>query len=107
MTKHAATLSRISRAVLATHSPVTDRHLLEQFAVNDDQHAFAVLVRRHTAMVHGVCRRATPTAQDAEDACQAAFLILARKAKSGRWQESVANWLFATARRGGRGARRA
>ncbi|WP_171474770.1 sigma-70 family RNA polymerase sigma factor [Frigoriglobus tundricola] len=75
----------------------TDRELLAQFA-RGDQGAFEVLVKRHTGLVLGVCRRALPTPQDAEDACQAVFLILARKAHA-RWQPSVANWLFTTARR--------
>jgi RNA polymerase sigma factor (sigma-70 family) len=106
MTKHTATLNFVRRAVLAPRSPATDRELLRRFADGGDQDAFAALVRRHTALVLGVCRRALPTAQDAEDACQATFLILARKA-GGRWQESVANWLFATARRVAHDARRA
>jgi RNA polymerase sigma factor (sigma-70 family) len=50
-------------------------------------------------MVLGVCRRALPTVQDAEDAAQATFLVLARKVRGTRWQPSVANWLYATARR--------
>src|SRR5206468_3926123 len=105
MTRHAATLGRVSRAVLAPESTATDRQLLRRFADDGDQDAFAALVRRHTGMVLGVCRRSLPTAQDAEDACQATFLILARKA-AGQWHESVANWLFATARRVARDARR-
>src|SRR5262249_56501950 len=77
---------------------LTDRELLRQFA-DGEQGAFAALVSRHAAMVLGVCRRALPTVQDAEDACQATFLVLAQKAASGRWQPSVANWLYTTARR--------
>ena len=99
MAKHAATLSRVSQAIRAVGSMATDRQLLRQFADDGDQEAFAALVRRHTGLVLGVCRRMLPTTQDAEDACQATFLILARKAGSGRWQPSVANWLFATARK--------
>src|SRR5437879_5139992 len=56
-------------------------------------------------MVFGVCRRALPTVQDAEDACQATFLVLAGKTGSGRWQASVANWLYATARKVAHNAR--
>src|SRR2546429_9304150 len=105
MTKAAATLSLVKKTILATQTTASDRELLQRFAQDGDQEAFAALVRRHTALVLGVCRRALPTAQDAEDACQATFLILARKA-GGRWQESVANWLFVTAQRVSRDARR-
>src|SRR5262249_31366076 len=55
--------------------------------------------------VLGVCRRLLPSAEDAEDACQATFLVLARKAGSQRWQPSIAGWLYATARRVARNAR--
>src|SRR5262249_47067104 len=106
MATRAASLSRIGR-LLVNSAPTSDRALLERFARDGDQDAFATLVRRHTAMVHGVCRRGTAPVPDGEDACQAQFVILARKAKSGRWQESVANWLFATARRVAKDARRA
>jgi RNA polymerase sigma factor (sigma-70 family) len=77
---------------------LTDSELLAQF-VEGDQTAFAAIVKRHTGLVLGVCRRVLPTVQDAEDACQAVFLVLARKAKTGRWQSSIANWLYTTARR--------
>jgi RNA polymerase sigma factor (sigma-70 family) len=76
-----------------------DRDLLRSFAETGDQDAFGKLFHRHAGMVLGVCRRVLPSEQDAEDACQATFLLLARKAKSGRWQPSVANWLYLTARR--------
>lgn len=77
---------------------LTDRELLARFS-QGDQTAFAAIVKRHTGLVLGVCRRMLPTLQDAEDACQATFLVLARKAKTIRWQSSIANWLFTTARR--------
>src|SRR5262249_47914117 len=79
-------------------SAVCDRELLRRFADTGDQRAFAALVQRHAGMVFGVCRRVLANAHDAEDACQATFLVLARKAKGGRWQPSAANWLSATAR---------
>jgi RNA polymerase sigma factor (sigma-70 family) len=90
----------ILRAVRAATSVVraTDRELLTRFA-GGDQSAFATLVNRHATMVLGVCRRALPTVQDAEDACQAVFLTLANRAGAGDWRESVANWLYTTARR--------
>jgi RNA polymerase sigma factor (sigma-70 family) len=84
---------------------LSDCDLLRRFADTNDQAAFAALVRRHGGMVLGVCRRALTNLQDAEDACQATFLILARKARRQRWQPSVANWLFATARNVSRRAR--
>jgi RNA polymerase sigma factor (sigma-70 family) len=82
-----------------------DRDLLRRFAETGDQGAFGTLFRRHSGMVLGMCRRVLPTEQDAEDACQATFLLLSRKAKSNRWQPSVANWLYLTARRVARNAR--
>jgi RNA polymerase sigma factor (sigma-70 family) len=75
-----------------------DRELLRRFAEHHDQSAFAVLVQRYGGMVLVVCRRRLANVQDAEDACQAAFLVLARKAASGRWRPSLANWLYTTAR---------
>src|SRR5947209_1948284 len=106
MTMRAATLSRVIHTAADRRASATDRELLRRFAAGN-QDAFEVLVRRHTGLVLNVCRRALPNAEDAEDACQAVFVILARKAASGRWQPSIANWLFATARRVARDLRRA
>jgi RNA polymerase sigma factor (sigma-70 family) len=104
MAKHTvAVLGEAIRAA-AGSAAENDRELLRRFAAGE-QEAFAVLFRRHATMVLGVCRRALPCVQDAEDACQAAFLLLSRKAASGRWQPSVANWLYLTARRIARNAR--
>jgi RNA polymerase sigma factor (sigma-70 family) len=83
----------------------SDRELLRRFSREKDQGAFESLVNRHTSMVLGVCRRALTSIQDAEDACQATFLVLAKRAKDGRWQESVANWLYTTARKVAHNAR--
>jgi RNA polymerase sigma factor (sigma-70 family) len=77
----------------------TDRQLLNRFASQRDEMAFAALVRRHGPLVLGVGRRILRHDQDAEDVFQATFLILARKAASGRWQESIAGWLYCIARR--------
>jgi RNA polymerase sigma factor (sigma-70 family) len=95
-----AALKKAIRSVEALIDPaaVSDRELLRRFAEENDQAAFAALVRRYTGMVLGVCRRALPNVHDAEDACQATFLVLARKAP-GKWRQSVANWLYTTARR--------
>jgi RNA polymerase sigma factor (sigma-70 family) len=60
--------------------------------------AFKEIVRRHGAMVHGVCLRILGAPHDAEDAAQAAFLTLAQKARALRSRESVAGWLYHVAR---------
>src|SRR5262245_37661782 len=95
-----AVLRRVVRTVAeADQSAVSDRELLRRYARDNDQAAFEALVRRHSGMVLGVCRRALPRVQDAEDACQATFLLLARKVGGVRWQSSAVNWLYATARK--------
>src|SRR5262245_15319003 len=76
----------------------TDRQLLERFATQQDQAAFATLARRHAALVRRVCRRVLRNEQDAEDVSQTTFLVLARKALLP-WQPSVGPWLSAVAYR--------
>lgn len=98
-------VSRAVRAItLVDAEKLSDRDLLERFASHADQFAFTTLVERHGLMVLGVCRRLLGHAHDAEDATQAVFVLLARKAKSGRWHASIANWLHATARQVARNA---
>ncbi len=75
----------------------TDSGLLEQFVARRDEAAFAALVRRHGPLVLGVCRRVLRDAHDAEDAFQATFLVLARKAESLARPERVGNWLHGVA----------
>ncbi len=76
--------------------PPDDRQLLAAFA-RGDQSAFAAVVERHGPLVWGVCRRATSSEPLAEDAFQAVFVILARRAKGLTLRTSLANWLFGVA----------
>lgn len=77
----------------------TDRQLLERFATRRDEDAFAHLVHRHGPLVLCVCRQVLQQEQDAEDAFQAIFLVLARKARSIRSAEALPNWLYGVANR--------
>jgi RNA polymerase sigma factor (sigma-70 family) len=77
---------------------------LERFVLEQDESAFAEILQRHGRMVLGVCLRTLRDWHEAEDAFQATFLILARRAHSGRWQPSIGNWLYTVA---GRVARKA
>jgi RNA polymerase sigma factor (sigma-70 family) len=76
---------------------LTDGQLLEDYISRRDEAALAALVRRHGAMVWGVCQRVLRNYHDAEDAFQATFLVLVRKAASIASAELVANWLFGVA----------
>ena len=92
-------MQHIRRAVL------TDGQLLGRFIERRDEAAFAALVRRHGPMVWGVCRRLLND-QDAEDAFQATFLVLVRKAASIVPRERVANRLYGVAHQTALQARR-
>ena len=76
---------------------LTDGQLLTCFIEQHEEAAFAALARRHGPMVWGVCRRLLRNHHDAEDAFQATFLVLVRKAASVLPREMVANWLYGVA----------
>lgn len=84
----------------------TDKELLAIFARSHDEDSFALLISRHGPMVKRICRQILSSEQDAEDAFQAVFLVLARKARSVAWQNSIANWLYGVAWRISRRATR-
>jgi RNA polymerase sigma factor (sigma-70 family) len=79
--------------------PMTDDQLLEHFVTSHDEAAFETLVRRYGPMVLGVCRRVLRNPHDAEDAFQATFLVLVRKAGSISARELLGNWLYGVAYR--------
>jgi RNA polymerase sigma factor (sigma-70 family) len=90
----------LRRAAVGSDRPaVPDVQLVERFLTQRDESAFELLVWRHGAMVLGVCRRILGDAHEAEDAFQATFLVLARKAASAARHRSVGGWLHTVAYR--------
>jgi RNA polymerase sigma factor (sigma-70 family) len=99
-------LRHLRRTVLLRQeASLTDEQLLEDFIRRRDSAALGVLVQRHGAMVWGVCRRVLGNYHDAEDAFQATFLVLVRKAASIVPRKMVANWLHGVAHQTARKAR--
>lgn len=95
------------RHLLVRADRSTDAELMARFIADHDADAFALLVRRHGPMVHGVCRRVLRNGADADDAFQATFLLLARRARSIQRPRLLGNWLYGVAYRTALEARRA
>jgi RND family efflux transporter MFP subunit len=100
-------LGRLRGAAARADGGPSDAQLLERFVRDRDGAAFELLVWRHQGLVFGVCRRILQDSHDAEDAFQAAFLTLARKARAIVRRDAVAGWLYRVAYRVALSARRA
>src|SRR5271170_3148868 len=89
-------IQHFRRSAILVGAETTDEQLLDRFITCRDDSAIAAIVRRHGPMVWGVCRRLLHH-HNAEDAFQATFLVLVRKATSVP-EQAVANWLYGVAR---------
>src|SRR5262249_53157231 len=90
---------QIRRLAGEPFSDQDDASLLNQFAVGRDERAFEMLVRRHGRLVRSVCRHVLHSEEDIEDAFQATFFVLARRAGAICKRESLASWLHGVALR--------
>jgi RNA polymerase sigma factor (sigma-70 family) len=87
--------------------PSADGELLTRYVTRRDESAFTALIERYAPMVFGVCRRVLQHPQDAEDAAQATFLVLARRANTLDGRGPLGNWLYTVAYRTALKARQA
>lgn len=93
----ARTLTAVVRK-LKTVDPASDRDLLDRHAAGDEE-AFAALVQRHGKTVLAACRQVLTDPADIDDAFQATFVVLLKKAKATTWQANLGSWLYAVAHR--------
>jgi RNA polymerase sigma factor (sigma-70 family) len=93
-----AVLGQIQRLfVLGTVTGLSERQLVARFVEERDESAFEAIVGRYGPMVLGICRRLLDHPQDVEDAFQATFLVLVKKAESLRERDLLGNWLYGVA----------
>src|SRR5437899_9617095 len=99
--KQFRTFLELLRAAIAATAPgdAADADLLARFAGQREEGAFAAILQRYGPLVLGICRRVLGNADDAEDAFQATFLVLVRKAGSIKKGGSMASWLHGVAYR--------
>src|SRR3984893_3956131 len=95
----AAVVRQLRHAALLDGGGLSGGELLECYLKHREDAAFAALVRRHGPMVLGVCRRVLRDVHDADDAFQATFLVLVRKARALRSRAVLGDWLHGVARR--------
>src|SRR5438067_1686312 len=93
----ASVLRRLRRLAGSASAEGGDGHLLARFVDEGDEEAFAAILVRHGPLVRGVCRQVLRDAHEADDAFQATFLVLARKARSIRQGQCLAAWLYRVA----------
>jgi RND family efflux transporter MFP subunit len=105
--KLAPALGWLRRTAMSGDGGIPDGELIDRFVRSRDEAAFELLVWRHERLVFGVCSRVLNDVHDAEEACQAVFLVLARKARSIGRRESLPAWLYKVAYRAALTARTA
>lgn len=99
MTTNVNQLMKPKKPTASKGGQVSDQELMQRFARQRDEAAFEELVKRYGGLVQGTARRIVGDHQTAEDVLQATFLVLARKARSVPWKQTIAPWLYTTAYR--------